>query len=119
MDDKPPFYQTVHEGWYGDDEGNPLQDDQRIASLFPYKFGEYTADAVRAYIGMVNMLDTYIGKVLDYLDRSGQADNTLIVFTSDHGEMLGNHGLWEKGICAYDDAQRVPVILERFTIEMS
>lgn len=112
MDDKPPFYKSlVEDRGYLDERGNSLQDEFKLASLWTYRFGEHTRDAVRAYIGMVNMLDAYIGKVLDHLEASGQADNTLIVFTSDHGEHLGNHGLWEKGICAYDDSQRVPAIL--------
>jgi len=112
MADKPPFYSSLLEGSrYLDEAGEDLKDELRIASLFPYDFGERSADAVRAYIGMVNMLDVYMGRILDDLEERGQLDNTLICFVSDHGEMLGNHGLWEKGICAYDDAQRIPAIL--------
>jgi len=112
MDDKPPFYRSfIEQGQYLDETGQPLQDHHRIASLFRYDFGEQTRDAIRAYIGMVNMLDTYIGRLLGHLEQRGQLENTLICFVSDHGEQLGRHGLWEKGICAYDDAQRVPAIL--------
>jgi len=112
MDNKPPFYKSfVEGGWYADEHGNKLQDEQRIASHFLYNFGEHEREAIRAYIGMVNMLDHYIGKVLDALEAQGQLDNTLICFVSDHGEMLGRHGVWEKGILAYDDCQRIPAIL--------
>ena len=112
MDDKPPFYRSLQDRpEYLDDDGRPLKDDLRIPGLFPYRLAEHQADAVRAYIGMVNMLDAYVGRLLGALDAAGQLDNTLICFVSDHGDHLGNHGLWEKGICAYDDSQRIPAIL--------
>jgi choline-sulfatase len=72
------------------------------------------ADRVRraraAYFGLITELDEQIGNILAELDRSGQRDNTLIVYTSDHGEMLGEHGLWLKN-CLLDNANRVPMIL--------
>ena len=63
-----------------------------------------------AYYGMCRMLDRNIAAILDALDHSGQADNTLVVYTSDHGEMLGEHGLWWKSTF-YDGACRVPLLM--------
>ncbi|MFW5870185.1 MAG: sulfatase, partial [Candidatus Sumerlaeota bacterium] len=60
--------------------------------------------------GLVGMLDHYIGEILKTLERTGQLDNTVIILTSDHGTMLGHHGLWGKGMAAYEDCQRVPFI---------
>jgi arylsulfatase A-like enzyme len=63
-----------------------------------------------AYYGMIEYLDDLTGMLLDALERSGQRENTLIVFMSDHGETLGDHGLLEKGCRFYEGLVRVPLI---------
>jgi choline-sulfatase len=68
------------------------------------------ARARSAYLAMVTELDEYLGMILDELDRSGLRDSTIVVYTSDHGEMLGEHGLWLKNNLL-DDSVRVPLIL--------
>ena len=70
---------------------------------------EQTRDARRAYLAMVSMLDGWVGEVLDALEASGQAENTLVVYTSDHGDMWGEHGLWGKNLF-YEESARVPLI---------
>ena len=69
-------------------------------------------DARRAragYYAMIRELDDDIGRILDALEESGQADNTVVVYASDHGESLGENGLWFK--CnLYDVAARVPLL---------
>lgn len=62
------------------------------------------------YYGMISMMDHYIGKTLDKLDELGLAGETLVVFTSDHGHFLGQHGLCAKGAFHYEDMIRVPFI---------
>lgn len=62
------------------------------------------------YMGLVKQVDDHLRRVLDYLDRSGRADDTLIIFTSDHGDHLGDHGLGEKELF-YEQAVRVPMII--------
>lgn len=52
--------------------------------------------AIAAYYGMVTFLDDQIGRVLRALEESGQAENTRIIYTTDHGEQLGEHGMWWK-----------------------
>lgn len=64
----------------------------------------------RVYYGMTANLDWNIRRILDTLDASGQRDNTLVVFTSDHGEMFGAHGRRAKNIF-YDEAARVPFVM--------
>lgn len=109
---KPPYYQSFQDEFeYRDKKGNNLADDLRIASVFKDKFASDKHKAHQAYRGMVNMMDHYIGKILDFLKSKNQLDNTLIIFTSDHGDYLGHHGLWEKGAMAYEDCQRVPGII--------
>lgn len=68
------------------------------------------AKALRAYYGMVTRLDQLVGDVLDALTEGGQASNTTVIYTSDHGENLGNRGLWGKSVM-YDDAAAVPMIV--------
>ncbi len=65
---------------------------------------------LRVYYGMVAFLDLQIGQVLAALDASGQSDNTVVLYTSDHGDMLGGHGLLMKSVM-YDGAARVPTVM--------
>ena len=71
---------------------------------------EELAKDAACYYGMVSCMDKYIGAIIDHLDQLGLADNTLVVFTSDHGHYLGQHGLIAKGAFHYDDGVRVPMI---------
>ncbi len=63
-----------------------------------------------AYLGMVSEVDEYVGRVLDVVLKSGHLDNTLFVYTSDHGEMGGDHGLWLKNVLL-ENAARVPLLM--------
>jgi choline-sulfatase len=64
---------------------------------------------VRGYYAMVSSMDACIGMVLDEVEKMGIAEDTLVVYTSDHGEMLGNKGLHSKGY-GYDPSFRVPLL---------
>lgn len=68
------------------------------------------AKDIACYYGMISCMDKYIGKIIDHLDSLGLAENTLVVFTSDHGHYFGQHGLTAKGAFHYDDGIRVPMI---------
>ena len=59
---------------------------------------------------MISCMDKYIGEIIDHLDQLGLAENTLVVFTSDHGHYFGQHGLVAKGAFHFDDGIRVPMI---------
>jgi len=63
-----------------------------------------------AYFGMITEMDKLIGRILDALQENGQLERTIVVYTSDHGEMLGEHGLWLK-CTLLDYASRVPLIV--------
>jgi choline-sulfatase len=66
--------------------------------------------AIAAYFGMVTFLDHNIGRILNALGESGVADNTRVIYTSDHGDNLGNRGLWGKSNL-YEDAAGIPMIM--------
>jgi arylsulfatase A-like enzyme len=63
------------------------------------------------YYAAVSLIDDCVGRVLDALEESGQAEETVVVFVADHGEFLGNHGLLRKPSFHYDDTLRVPLLL--------
>jgi arylsulfatase A-like enzyme len=62
------------------------------------------------YFGLVAEVDTHIGRIVEALKESGEYDNTLIVITSDHAEMLGQHYVWSKEIF-YDQSFHIPLII--------
>lgn len=72
---------------------------------------EDIARARRAYYGSISYIDEMVGRVLATLDAIGQTENTSIVFTSDHGEMLGERGMWFKKHF-FEPALRVPLIMK-------
>ncbi len=65
------------------------------------------------YYGMTSLLDANVGRMLQVLDETGLAAGTLVVFTSDHGHFLGQHGLIAKGPFHYEDLIRVPMIVRQ------
>ncbi len=64
-----------------------------------------------AYWAMCEHVDQQVGRMLKALEDSGQADNTIVVFMSDHGEMMGDHNIYLKGPYFYDAGIRVPLIV--------
>lgn len=72
---------------------------------------EYWTRLRRSYYGNVALIDDMIGKVLNEAYQKW-GDDLLVIFTADHGEMLGDHGLWGKNNCAYEDVWNVPLIVK-------
>ena len=62
------------------------------------------------YWAMIELIDQNVGRMIEALEATGQRDNTVIIFTSDHGHMIGDHGLNNKGCRFYDGLVRVPLI---------
>ncbi len=110
FDDKPPHFALTQQekpdfSSYNEPDGNCLHGAQ--SHLLDR---ETRAKNIATMYGMMTMLDTYIGKILDHLDELGLTDNTLIVFTTDHGDFLGQHGLTAKAMHHYEDVLKVPLI---------
>lgn len=69
------------------------------------------AKDIAVYYGMVSLMDKYIGQILDKLDSLGMRENTVVVFTTDHGHFYGHHGLNAKGAFHYEDLVKIPFIV--------
>jgi len=100
LDDRPAFLKRASGGGYA--SHLPTFDGQTDESLALLR---------RTYYAMIKLVDAGVGEILSVLERRGIADSTLVLFTSDHGEMLGDHGLLLKGPMMYEGAVRVPLIL--------
>ncbi|MCL4546034.1 MAG: sulfatase-like hydrolase/transferase [Chloroflexi bacterium] len=85
---------------------------QRIRSMFGFvDFGEeLTRRGRAAYYALITYVDHWIGRILQALETSDQASNTLVIYVSDHGEMAGEHGMWRKSNF-YEFAARVPLLM--------
>jgi len=69
------------------------------------------APTVARYLGEISLLDAQVGRILAALERLGLAKSTLVVYTSDHGDLCGGHGMIDKHFVMYDDVTRVPLIV--------
>jgi arylsulfatase len=68
-------------------------------------------DVIATYYAMIDLVDDEIGRIVSALDGAGLRDNTLVILTSDHGEMLGDHAQILKGPLFYEGAVRVPLVM--------
>ena len=71
---------------------------------------ERAKEARAAYFALVSFMDHCVGQVMDALRQSGHAEDTLVIYTSDHGELLGDHGFWTK-MAMYEGSVAVPMIV--------
>lgn len=72
---------------------------------------EHSEEITSLTHGMVDLIDASVGRILQALHDGGLDDDTIVLFTSDHGELLGDHGLWLKGPFFYEGLVNVPLIL--------
>ena len=87
---------------------------ETFKTVWPQMVAEQPADLAyrRLYYYLHKIVDQAIGRILDALAASGMADDTIVVFTSDHGDLLGAHGgLQQKWCNAFDEATRVPLLV--------
>src|SRR5690606_12666875 len=101
--DTPPHVRRGHEERTGN----------RAALTSPRLFAvddSETREILALTYGMISMVDDAVGRILDTLQRTGLADNAIVIFTSDHGDFMGDHGLMLKGPIHYQGLIRVPFI---------
>lgn len=79
-------------------------------SRVPPQSDRQLAEMTANYYGMISLVDHNVGRLLEALDAEGLAQDTLVVYTTDHGELLGNHGLYLKGPTPYEDLLRVTMV---------
>ena len=89
-----------------------LPDQLTLPDNVPTHRREQALIAYRHYLAMILTVDDMVGDLLDYLDRTGKAENTLVIFTSDHGSQMGAHDYpaWDKKL-PYEDSLRVPWVM--------
>jgi len=100
LDDLAPFFREIYE--------RPLQLSGRSRpTIMPQA---HRLEILAYTYGMISLIDRHVGRVLDALDELGLSDNTVILFLSDHGDMMGDHGLLNKGPFHFEGLLRVPMI---------
>jgi arylsulfatase len=111
-------WQTALPGSFFDDlEGQPpaVRNYERLCDVYygriPMDRRDMWHNHVNYYLNCLLDVDRHIGAVLDALEASGQADDTIIIFTSDHGEMGGAHHLRQKGSVAFRETVNVPLVI--------
>ena len=100
LDSKTVYQRVDHEGAYA---GSGL--------AFRKTDARTRRSITAAYYAMIEQIDHEFGRMLQALEKTGQAGNTIVIFMSDHGELLGDHGIYWKGPYFYDCAMRVPLII--------
>lgn len=121
---KPPADIPVYAARWDVDLPATVHDDLRgaapavreYARMLDVTFGEVHGDehwleGMNFYLNCLRDVDRSVELVLDALEASGQADHTVVVFTADHGDMVGSHGLRQKGNLVYDENFHVPLIV--------
>ena len=113
FDDKPPYFRKALEEHpdfsdLSEPGGNAVH-----GAGSHLRSREEKAQNIATMYGMMTMLDTYIGKILDHLDELRLSEETVVCFTTDHGDFLGQHGLVKKAIHHYEDLIRVPLVVRR------
>lgn len=111
FDPHEPFYCTdKYREMYGDTWDGPLFDWPTYDMV---KESSAAIDHIRkCYAGLLTMTDFWVGKILDKLDEYGLWDDTLLVFTTDHGTMLAEHDYWMKNFMPmYNEIVRIPLIV--------
>jgi len=93
-----------------DMENSPYKNANGRPGLPEYSDPEKIKYMISNYYGLVKEIDDWVGEILAKLDELGLSEQTLVIFTSDHGEMLGAHGLREKNVF-YEESAHVPLIM--------
>ncbi len=92
------------------DDVNPMHWGRMTSRQVHDRTDEQILDGMQGYYGNIAFCDALFGEVLDALDRLGLREDTLVMYTADHGEMLYRHRLWAKG-CFFEESAHVPLLI--------
>ena len=101
LEDLPPFYKKIYE------EGAPLVSGLLGASKMPDK---HIREIIAMTYGMISFVDNEIGRIIKKLEELGLRENTIVIFMSDHGDMMGDHWMVRKGPFHFDGLLKIPFI---------
>jgi arylsulfatase A-like enzyme len=93
MDDKPRIYQRMRYQYW-----QQLSDDE-------------VKQCIAHYYALLTMQDALFGLLLEAVEKSGQAENTMVIYCADHGDYAGAHGLWAKGVPSFHEAYNIPCVI--------
>ena len=100
------------DGFYDDLKDKPYIQSQQLVNWGNEERGwDYWSSVVAKYHAYVTQLDRVVGNILDKLVETGNYENTIVVYTSDHGDMCGSHGMFDKHYVMYEDVIHVPFII--------
>jgi arylsulfatase len=124
VETRPPAAIPLYQQWWDPTLTANVHDDlasaapavREFAEVMDVSFGRVESDdawqaGMNFYLNCIRDVDRSVGVVLDALVASGQADRTMIVFLADHGDLVGSHGLRQKGNLVYDENFHVPFIM--------
>lgn len=98
--------------WTGKTEGKPVRlENWRINSKAHQCTEDDAKKAIATYMGQCRYVDDQVGRITEYLEEIGQLENTIILFFSDHGELLGDFGVFHKLPLFYESLTRIPLII--------
>ncbi len=99
----PSFSDTLHD--------KPRIYERMRATRFGQLSEKETCNAIRHYRAFCTYLDDHLGRIMAALEQTGQAEDTIVIYTSDHGDYCAEHGLFAKGIPCFQGTYRVPLVM--------
>lgn len=114
---RPGHYREYRAGTWNP-AGTPEEKYQNKSSNVPLAWSkkapvseEEKKKRIRNTYAMIDLIDRAVGRIIETLEELGELDHTILIFTSDHGELMGDHGLWKKGPFFFDGELRVPLLI--------
>lgn len=102
---------AAHGAWSNGIGANLTDPNKNKEAAFGQFSPEYVDNSRRHYYAAITFIDEQIGHIIEALKKNGMYDNTLIIFTSDHGDMMGDHNMWRKTY-AYEGSAAIPMIVK-------
>lgn len=102
---------------FNDDISNKPVIFERLRSVWRDLTEQDVKKATACYYASCSLIDDQVGRVVKMLKETSQLEDTVIVYTSDHGELLGAHGLFYKGVPACEEVYHIPMVISGFGVE--